>query len=479
MTGWPARPGSDAPFPIDIGTAWVLDRGPWVGVLVGDPDDGLFEYVEQTEEALLEALRKARLRLPRRQWRRTDRNSLKAAWSGRNGSPAEADGLVFDLVLDAGTAAEDRWLREIDDCCAPYWEMMADPQAAPSALLIHVVGPGAGGNRPFAARLAAHLARRRGPGTPGAARTPWVGAAALSPYRDDWPRSEARPPYLREPGEALDGLIQQIRVRLGRGAALRRVLRDVDRARFDPRSGPGLADEVVEDLNELAGDDPRCDEELLALLDEHRPAWLRSLLGAYATRAEPGRRAALRFALDHDAAELLDAWLDGAGPDAIALEPADWPHPKGRTQWVLGLLRLMVRDPGGSAAAEIRRLLERGHLHVKLADLCRVALGAPRGEVMSTLYPADAERLRWALAADLPSLYPPDWRGWNLIRDGDCDRCWLLRALTPTPSLIDQIVGWKHTERAVLGLVNPSEWRVIQAQGVEERFLRPGRADAW
>jgi hypothetical protein len=450
-------------LPLDVSSAWGLDRGSFTGLLAGRRDDGVYQALLRTEAALWRCLREsaAQPALPIRWWLRI-RTGLSPApetqeqvWDGvveqssnrlsylRKGKLDKNMLLGFFCELESLDAEV---LPSILSWCESLFRLFPSHS---SSVVFDVSDPD-----PSAVTAAGYRLRRYF-----TQRSTRVDALFL------FPRGMAEPPpvSVRPLPPHLSSLIPGFGTRI-----------DLQRA-------AGATEEVleahqlIESLDASTGRTLGAYREILEWTRQNMPALFLPLLRAGAcSSCAQGRRESLVFAIKAD--RWLDVWLAAAdlGQPQVLIELATPADPESGVvvdHLALALMRRLDREGGPeSLEALLAALSPRLSRELLLVDRLRKR----EIEVDNFLSTSGPRVHRLALRAGLSP-----WPSRKLLETVDLDRVdfWrLLTAMAIDGARIGDLLSLPHPAcRAVFGLCTAREWAVIESDATLARLVLEAR----
>jgi hypothetical protein len=478
----PALPVDEADsraLPLDLGSAWGLDRGAFTGVLVGRPDDPSYRTLVGTEEALAQARgqNQAMSGLPARRWiylnvsASSPPETLEEVCSAASqddpaSGPAQADLLQPGLGngLLTGVFCEVPVLEVGGGDAAPIcraWSQALARLFAPRvpALVFHLTG------QRDAATAARQLAQSLG-----GAQHPFAACRLLV-------RERPVPPL---PEPAVTALASSVASRLG-DLAERAGLTGTNRHGAAATAWTVAAD-LVRRLDQSPDAlPPGTDRALLDWAATTTPETLEPLLRAYAasTRRQ-ARRESLVWAARAD--DWMDAWLDGAAlrePGAIAelVAVADPQNGAVADDLAVALLRRIRHSPDRTDCAALMNRLN-GQLSPELRAVNRLRIDET--PAAADLFLAESGPRAFGLA--MRAGFVP-WPSRELLRRADLEHVGLWQLVSALPlnreRIADLLTLGEPAYRSVFGLCTATEARRVQADPdllrlvVEARRGRP------
>lgn len=496
-------------LPFDIGTAWGLNQGSFVGLVLTQPSSNVYEPLVRATRALRDTVHYSEipLRPPERFWIRMNIDMWNAAgpvdacqlWSQaldqtrvlirslrQDGLPEAVDlGFYFNLIGVDNSPAQDaaalaRWYRWVS-------ELFPTQQIAIVVAL------------PFQAET---YARRFADAWKGYGPQQLYPPIEIAQIKDDYhwtqpaemPHGDAdfaedpliAPPLgrdvcmwmyhitittgqmtLRQPAErakyqVIIELYQQLR-------------KDFPAINTKPWAYPGAAAQVVDNMDQIVSDgSTESDRQLLELTATYAPGRLPELIMAYAKSARPqARLTALSFARRADS--LLDAWLMGVDWNMEYLPAWSELSRQDRVRFhediTLALLRRYHQQPSADLVSAIETF--RDVWSRELERLCALCLGYTPSVPLDLLLNA-----RWVSLAARSGLAA------DLILDHIADLSlespvpwWLLNTFPPTPEMIGRILTLSPPRRAIFGLCTSQEWTSVQADSDEALRIIACRRD--
>lgn len=474
------------PMPLNLGTLWGLDRGCFVGLLVGPPIENLCDELRYTERVLDEAQTPSLAlsgRLPARWWLEVNparcpggpqnaKQLAQSAISGddllvthvaEHGFPA---GILPGIVMTMLADAPEQWTETVVQWCRALVNRVFTVTAP--AVVAYITGPDNAAASQRAMKLSERLKGlavpvermtlcryRRLPAASvrNAQATP---AAAPGFYLFCWLCDATKDGtfWRREQHEYSDVArkFQELESRF---------------SKTDQPVTPGSAGDVITDVDELVGDNQVFHRQFLRLVALRSPELLSTLVHSYAQSRWPtARREALIVAsqadLSADLDTLLDAWIAGSRlipehfPKAEELVPEPGQRP------FVDSLTLAVLRQHGMAPVGVHDVL--ASLPHDLEKICRLRFG----EMSLDDFLAEAGNEEYLLAYRAGVEM-----GFSIDRYADrLGMWWLLMATPPSRDRVADLLLLSREDRAVLGLVTAEEWEEMSSdKGLRNRVV--------
>ena len=448
-------------LPLDVSSAWGLDRSSFLGLIAGRADNGVYAALLRTEVALWKCLQKSpgRPALPVRWWLRIvpgfdAPETLDQIWDSvedqkndrlvylrrRKVDASVLLGLFFGLSAHEAQEFPRTLLAWID----------AIPRLLPShpvALVFNLPTPDPGPLSVLGEQLRRHAAKRP-------AR---VDVLCLLPQPEtETVQAEPLPAHLAV-------LLPDVASRLATENA-------------GPMSEESrFATEMIQSLDAREDRPPGAYRELLEWARKSHPSWVVPMLRVGArSPCYQGRRESLVFATRADA--WISAWLAAADlsePSTLVelAAPADPESGIVVDPLALSLLRRIDREgETGTSQTLFKALFPRFSRELRtVAQLHRGDL--PVDDFLNTSGPREH---RLAVRAGLAP-----WPSRGLLACLDLDRLDLWRLLTALPldsSRIEDVLSLQDpARRAIFGLCSASEWAAIRADSALERLVLGAR----